>query len=422
MVIDVVGEVFAIEVKEIKEKVRYTFYITDYKDSIMVSAYVTDKWSANLATIDVGDSISVKGEIKFDTFTNEVIISSVIDGISLSETVFRKKYDFDETLERTELHVHSTFTAQDGLTTVEEYFANAKKYGINALAITDMENVQAYPSIASVSKKHGIKPIYGVELNVVDEDEFKVVYERNKHDNTFVALDIETTGFSSNYDEITEISAFKVVNGEQKEYSVLCKLTDYSKLTKTIQELTSITPELLQEEGIEIEDALKGLKPRPIKTMIIGIPNAGKSTIINGLVNKKVATIGDKPGVTKSQQWIRINQDLELLDTPGILWPKFENQEIASNLAITGAIKDEIVDLNTLLNYTLELYLKHYPLELVKRYEIKETDIVLEIIKKIAASNNLYNVDKTIDIDRVALLVLNDIRSSRLGKVTLDRF
>ena len=154
---------------------------------------------------------------------------------------------------------------------------------------------------------------------------------------------------------------------------------------------------------------------------LVGFPNAGKSTIINGLVNKKVAGVGDKPGVTKSQQWIRINQDLELLDTPGILWPKFENQELASNLAITGAIKDEIVDLNKLVRYSLELYLKYYPEELVKRYAIKVEDEIEVIIEKIAKKNTLFNVDKTIDFDRVALLVLNDIRSSRLGKITLDR-
>lgn len=215
--------------------------------------------------------------------------------------------------------------------------------------------------------------------------------------------------------DINEIALWKKYY-EKKTYQVI---TINAKDSSDIKKLLSKTKEMMAEK--RAKDALKGLKPRPIKTMIIGIPNAGKSTIINGLVKKKVATVGDKPGVTKSQQWIRINQDLELLDTPGILWPKFENQEIASNLAITGAIKDEIVDLNTLLNYTLELYLKYYPLELVKRYEIKETDGVELIIEKIASNNNLYNPDKTIDIDRVALLVLNDIRSSRLGKITLDR-
>lgn len=204
---------------------------------------------------------------------------------------------------------------------------------------------------------------------------------------------------------------------ENKNYQVI--ITN-SKESADIKKLLYKTKELMAEK--RAKEALKGLKPRPIKTMIIGIPNAGKSTIINGLVHKKVATVGDKPGVTKSQQWIRINQDLELLDTPGILWPKFENQEIASNLAVTGAIKDEIVDVNQLVRYALNFYKTYYPEELVKRYETKLDDNEEQIIETIARKNLFYNVDKTIDFDRVALYVLNDIRSGRLGKITLDRY
>lgn len=204
---------------------------------------------------------------------------------------------------------------------------------------------------------------------------------------------------------------------ESKGYSVIAI---NAKDNSDSKKLVTKAKELMVEK--RAKDALKGLKPRPIKTMIIGIPNVGKSTIINGLVNKKVATVGDKPGVTKSQQWIRINQDLELLDTPGILWPKFENQEIASNLAITGAIKDEIVDLNVLVRYTLELYGKYYPKELINRYGLDLNKSMDEQIETIAKRNSLFKQDKTIDFDRVALLVLNDIRAGRLGKITLDRF
>ena len=212
-------------------------------------------------------------------------------------------------------------------------------------------------------------------------------------------------------------SAFWKKHYEDKNYQAIII---NSKDNKDIKKLLSLIKDLMAEK--RKKDALKGLKPRPIKTMIIGIPNAGKSTIINGLVNKKVASIGDKPGVTKSQQWIRINQDLELLDTPGILWPKFENQEIASNLAITGAIKDEIVDLNVLVRYALELYGKYYPKELINRYGLDLNKSMDEQIETIAKRNSLFKQDKTIDFDRVALLVLNDIRAGRLGKITLDRF
>ncbi len=205
---------------------------------------------------------------------------------------------------------------------------------------------------------------------------------------------------------------------EIKNYQVV---TVNSKDNSEIKKILSKLKELMADK--RAKDALKGLKPRPIKTMIIGIPNAGKSTIINGLVHKKVATVGDKPGVTKNQQWIRINQDLELLDTPGILWPKFENQEIASNLAVTGAIKDEIVDVYELGKYALKFYLTYYPQEIIDRYELDEEHLEFDdIYKKIALKNGLFNVDKTIDFDRVSLLILNDIRSGRLGKITLDRY
>ncbi|MBQ8292759.1 MAG: ribosome biogenesis GTPase YlqF [Bacilli bacterium] len=205
---------------------------------------------------------------------------------------------------------------------------------------------------------------------------------------------------------------------ETKNYQVV---TVNSKDNSDVKKILAGVKELMVEK--RAKDALKGLKPRPIKTMIIGIPNAGKSTIINGLVHKKVATVGDKPGVTKNQQWIRINQVLELLDTPGILWPKFENQEIASNLAVTGAIKDEIVDVYELGKYSLNFYLTYYKNELVNRYELKDTELEIDAIyHKIALKNGLYRNDKTIDFDRVSLLILNDIRSGRLGKITLDRY
>ena len=187
-----------------------------------------------------------------------------------------------------------------------------------------------------------------------------------------------------------------------------------------IKQIVPACQEVLANEIAKSKE--KGYANFKIRALVVGIPNVGKSTFINTLAKRKAAVVGDKPGVTKSQQWIRINQDLELLDTPGILWPKFENQEIASNLAVTGAIKDEIVDVYELVKYALNFYKLYYPQELVNRYNVKEDNNIEEIIEVIAKTNHLYNVDKTIDFDRVALLVLNDIRSGRLGKITLDRY
>ena len=177
--------------------------------------------------------------------------------------------------------------------------------------------------------------------------------------------------------------------------------------------------EILMEEKRK-KDLARGLKPRPIKTMIVGIPNVGKSTLINALVGKKVAAVGDKPGITKVQQWIRISQELELLDTPGILWPKFEDQKVGMHLAITGAIKDDILPIHDVGVYYIELIKSRYPNRLFERYGIDEAKSSDDILVDIAKTLNFYTGSKEIDIDRISLKLCQDYRSNVLGKMTLD--
>lgn len=182
--------------------------------------------------------------------------------------------------------------------------------------------------------------------------------------------------------------------------------------------IVNISKTILKDKLQKEKD--KGMKDRPIKAMVIGIPNVGKSTLINRLVGKKTALVGNKPGVTKAQQWIRINKDLELLDTPGVLWPKFEDEKIGFNLALTGAIKDDIYYKDDLIFYFLDFMKKYYKAGLAY-YNVSVDDENIVILEKIAKMKNFIR-NKEIEYDRVYDLILNDFRNQRLGRITLDRY
>jgi len=166
----------------------------------------------------------------------------------------------------------------------------------------------------------------------------------------------------------------------------------------------------------------KGVRNRPVRVMIVGIPNVGKSTLINRLVGKNKVVAADKPGVTRGQQWITIAKGLELLDTPGVLWPKFEDPEVGFCLAATGAIKEDVFDMEDATELLIERLMQRYPEELKTKYavEFENSDDVRAVITKIATSRGCIKAGGVLDLDRVIQTVLRDFRSGRLGRFTLD--
>ena len=174
------------------------------------------------------------------------------------------------------------------------------------------------------------------------------------------------------------------------------------------------------KEKIE-RDRRRGIKNRPIRAMVCGIPNVGKSTFINSFVGKTTAKTGNKPGVTKGKQWIRLSDSIELLDTPGILWPKFEDQQVGIRLAMLGTINDNILDQQDLAFHMIEFLKTAYPGVLNSRYEVIEENETLKILGDIALFRKALKKGEEPDFDKAAFYLLDDFRSGRLGKLSLER-
>ena len=208
-------------------------------------------------------------------------------------------------------------------------------------------------------------------------------------------------------------------------------LTD-SNTGKGIDEVIKKVQKVMEEDLQK--SAEKGRIGRKIKVMIVGIPNVGKSSFINRIAKKNSAEVGNRPGVTRQKQWIRINNDIELLDTPGVLWPKFENENIALNLAYTGTIKDDLLEITEIAYCLTKFLLQNYKQRLIERYSMTEDQIDSILSQEQEENQNIYEIMQligkkrgaivsggNIDDEKTSKIILDDFRSGKLGRITLER-
>lgn len=187
-----------------------------------------------------------------------------------------------------------------------------------------------------------------------------------------------------------------------------------SKDQSAVKKVTDAAKELMADKIAKLRE--RGIQKETLRTMIIGIPNAGKSTLMNRLAGKKIAVVGNKPGVTKGQQWLKSNKDLEILDTPGILWPKFEDEVVGLKLALTGAIKDQLLPMDEVTIFGINYFKQHYAERLLERYkginlDEEAPEIIMTMTQKLGFRD---------DYDRFYNLFVKDVRDGKLGRYTLD--
>ncbi|MEK8132029.1 ribosome biogenesis GTPase YlqF [Paenibacillus filicis] len=171
----------------------------------------------------------------------------------------------------------------------------------------------------------------------------------------------------------------------------------------------------------------KGMKPRTLRGLIVGIPNVGKSTLINKMAGRKIAATGDRPGVTKGQQWIKVGTEMELLDTPGILWPKFEDQVVGYRLAATGAIKEEILHITEIALFAMRYLVGNYPEALKERFSLEslpqdpeDTDAVVAVMEEVGRKRGALLSGGRVDLEKASIAILRELRAGKLGRISME--
>lgn len=213
--------------------------------------------------------------------------------------------------------------------------------------------------------------------------------------------------------EITD----KFISDYEKDYVVVkASLKDNSNITKEIIAKTEDLLKFINEKRIA-----KGLNKRNYRALVVGVPNVGKSTFINRIAGRNIQDTGNRAGVTKSLSWIKLNKDIELMDTPGILWPRMDNKEIAYNLASLTSIKEEILNKEDIAIYIIETLYKYYPYLLKEKYNLDNIDDFDIVFDKIGRKKGCLMKGNIVDLEKVYTLIINDLKDGKIGKVTFDQ-
>lgn len=288
-----------------------------------------------------------------------------------------------------------------------------KKEGVNKIGIN------WYPGHMAKTKR-----LISENLNLID-----VIYEVIDARMPLSSKIVDIDDYTKNKPRIMIMTKYDLCDKEEtdkwikyyeaKGYQVYPADLEHSQ---NLNGLIKLTEKVMIEENKKRID--KGMNVRKTRALVVGIPNVGKSTLINRLVKKKVVNVGNKPGLTKELSWIRISDSLELLDSPGILWPKFEEETIALNLASLTAIKEEILPFDKVAFYILKTLEKYYPDKLFERYGVKkvEYDNYEEVLETIGRRRGCLIRGGCVDYEKVYTVVINDIKNGNICGITFDRF
>lgn len=277
-------------------------------------------------------------------------------------------------------------------------------------------NIQWYPGHMTKAKREMLEDLNLIDL-VIEIVDARVPFSSRNPDIDAMAKNKARLLILNKSDLADPVQNDRFMDWFQKRGFFVVKAN--SKSGAGIRQVDQVIKDACKEKMER--DAKRGIKNRPVRAMVTGIPNVGKSTFINSYAGKTCTKTGNKPGITKGKQWIRMGKNLELLDTPGILWPKFEDKIVGQNLAFIGSINDEILQTAELALELIRLLLRNYPEGIKERFRITEDMEPLAALYQVAEVRGCKLKGNEPDLEKASAIVLDEFRSGKLGKITLDR-